>query len=400
MKKVLLSLSGLLIAFQITNAQIKYDFNSGSTSGTSSDVDYQAGPVTVGNGNGTVSNLNNVNPSYVNNGTPNTGYTGASGGNYIQATARDGGVTAASTYYEFTITPQNNKSISTTAFSFGKKALTANGPQNYVITTSLQNFSTTTTSSSDPATGPITTGWRNTNVKSLNAVGPAGVPVTYRIYGFNGSGEAVNTAQWALDDIIIYFAFPPTTTLNANDGTLPIKLASFSAKSLDKSVLLSWTTASELNNAKFNILHSSNGKNFTKIGEVLGAGTSTKSLSYSFTDFKAEGGSNYYILEQVDLNGESTQTQPVVSKLLSSSVSNNLLVFASSNSVTATIQSSYIGTASINLFDMSGKQLAKQSLNLTKGINSITFDITLSPGIYVAKMLSNGQSTSVKFVKK
>jgi len=90
----------------------------------------------------------------------------------------------------------------------------------------------------------------------------------------------------------------------ASQGALPIELVSFSAKPRDKTVQLDWRTASELNNAFFHIERSANGRDFTEIGKIQGAGTSHTALDYRFADAFPMTGWNYYRLRQVDFDGQ------------------------------------------------------------------------------------------------
>ena len=91
---------------------------------------------------------------------------------------------------------------------------------------------------------------------------------------------------------------------------LPVQLAVFAAKTQAQDALLSWTTASELNNAYFEVERSLDGKTFAKIGQVTGQGTKVSATDYAYTDRsigqQASGSPVYYRLRQVDLNGTAT----------------------------------------------------------------------------------------------
>jgi len=92
--------------------------------------------------------------------------------------------------------------------------------------------------------------------------------------------------------------------INFRSSTLPVSLLSYDALAQpDKSVLLSWQTASETNNTHFNIERSANGAAYKNIGRVEGSGSLTGITSYSFTDADPLPGNNYYRLQQVDANG-------------------------------------------------------------------------------------------------
>ena len=60
-------------------------------------------------------------------------------------------------------------------------------------------------------------------------------------------------------------------------GVLPIKLTGFTVSREDKRVKLEWTTASEQNNARFEIQRSSDGKTWNTIASLKGQGTTAAS---------------------------------------------------------------------------------------------------------------------------
>jgi hypothetical protein len=86
-------------------------------------------------------------------------------------------------------------------------------------------------------------------------------------------------------------------------NTLPVQLTQFYATPKAHAVSLHWTTASEKDNAVFQIEHSVNGKDFKAIGAVNGSGSSAQTISYSFEHTAPAEGVNYYRLKQIDLDG-------------------------------------------------------------------------------------------------
>ena len=86
------------------------------------------------------------------------------------------------------------------------------------------------------------------------------------------------------------------------DKPLPVELNSFTAISENENVILNWTTATEKENAGFEIERRSDGL-WTKIGYVPGKGNSEVTVDYTFTDRKLNSGSYNYRLKQVDYNG-------------------------------------------------------------------------------------------------
>ena len=72
-------------------------------------------------------------------------------------------------------------------------------------------------------------------------------------------------------------------TPNPTDcGTIPVELVKFAAQKDKAATKLTWTTATELNNAFYAIERSADGKDFDKIGEVSGYGNSQRMRDYTF----------------------------------------------------------------------------------------------------------------------
>lgn len=88
-------------------------------------------------------------------------------------------------------------------------------------------------------------------------------------------------------------------------GVLPITLISFDATlTEEKTILISWETAQEINNDYFTIERSSNGISFEEIEEVQGAGNNAEKNYYETYDYDPLEGVAYYRLKQTDFDGE------------------------------------------------------------------------------------------------
>lgn len=94
---------------------------------------------------------------------------------------------------------------------------------------------------------------------------------------------------------------------------LPVTWHYFNGYYADGSAYLEWRTASEINNAGFEVERSKDGTTFTKIGWVEGNGSTTVEQQYFFTDESPEQGWNYYRLKQIDYdeNFEYSRLIPV-----------------------------------------------------------------------------------------
>ena len=86
------------------------------------------------------------------------------------------------------------------------------------------------------------------------------------------------------------------------DKPLPVELNSFAATVDNENVILNWTTATEKDNAGFEIERRSDAK-WYKIGFIGGKGNSYEPVDYTFIDRKLNSGSYSYRLKQIDYNG-------------------------------------------------------------------------------------------------
>lgn len=96
-----------------------------------------------------------------------------------------------------------------------------------------------------------------------------------------------------------------TTCAGFNMGfsPLPVELVLFETRVIEEGIHLKWQTASELNNDKFVIERSSNGRDYFPIAEKTGKGTSTETHTYDHVDRSPMVGHNYYRLKQIDFGG-------------------------------------------------------------------------------------------------
>lgn len=93
-------------------------------------------------------------------------------------------------------------------------------------------------------------------------------------------------------------------SVDKTNSPLPIELIEFTGKCDAENVVLSWKTASELNNDYFTIEKSNDGENWMDLTKVKGAGNSLRALHYSYTDSEKNNSFNYYRLKQTDYNRE------------------------------------------------------------------------------------------------
>ncbi|MBK8566446.1 MAG: hypothetical protein IPN76_24700 [Saprospiraceae bacterium] len=114
-------------------------------------------------------------------------------------------------------------------------------------------------------------------------------------------------------------SYTATSVIANAQASLPVELTALTAKLIDDQIVhLKWQTASELNNAGFEIESSIDGSVWEKIGFVAGYGNSSHLNHYEFFDSQPiSNGSIYYRLRQIDTDGHAELTEVVVVKFSS-----------------------------------------------------------------------------------
>lgn len=96
----------------------------------------------------------------------------------------------------------------------------------------------------------------------------------------------------------------PTPGLD-NDTAMPVQLTRFEALADGRTVRLTWATASETNNAGFEVQHAIDGA-FVPRAFVSGHGTTTQPHTYAFTTSPLVAGTHRFRLKQVDTDGTTS----------------------------------------------------------------------------------------------
>jgi hypothetical protein len=218
-------------------------------------------------------------------------------------------------------------------------------------------------------------------------------------------GGTVNTTNHtvSLDGINSFSRW----TLGSSAAPLPVELTSFTANVIDnKRVLLSWQTATEVNNYGFEIERAiDNGKltidNWEKLGFIVGHGNSYSPKEYSFTDNTLPSRTVKYRLKQIDFEGEFKYSKVINVSIIPDkySLSQNY-----PNPFNPTTKISYElpenGFVSLKVFNELGKEvrtLVKK--NQQSGKYEVRFNATgMVSGIYFARLHVNNYAKIVKMI--
>jgi hypothetical protein len=103
-----------------------------------------------------------------------------------------------------------------------------------------------------------------------------------------------------------------STDSDITNNPLPVELTRFTAQRQADIVRVDWVTASEKNNARFEVQRSTDGAHFRTVVMIAGQGTTAQRHTYSVLDRQPLPGTSYYRLRQVDTNGQFSFSPVVV----------------------------------------------------------------------------------------
>ncbi|MGN6800736.1 MAG: hypothetical protein ACTHJN_02455 [Ginsengibacter sp.] len=216
---------------KIIGQSIYWDFDEGAT-GTSLPISIPShltvSEISQFNNNGTTPLLTTLSSS--------NNYLAASGVYNIGAAPVPAAFNeATTTYFEFSITPDEGYSINIEAINFGSRS-TGTGAQNYLIRSSKDNYSVDIGSNTLPADSKWY--WYQNSGISLSSDSK----ITIRIYGYDGVNASKNIATWRLDDLSFSVAVSPILTYYRSHQSGDWSLPSTWEKSTDN---INWENAKE-----------------------------------------------------------------------------------------------------------------------------------------------------------
>jgi hypothetical protein len=247
-----------------------------------------------------------------------------------------------------------------TSFSYTGQASNGNGPSSFAVRSSMDAFATNL-ATLPAAGGTVILGAAFQNIPAV---------VEFRVYAW-GTNSASGT--FSIND----FTFQGT-------AALPVELVEFKAETSIDVHTLKFTTASESNNSHFEIERSADSRNFIKIGEVEGAGTTSESHTYLFADQRPLKGMNYYRLRQVDFDGSSEMSK-IVSLRFGNTQSIAVYPTLVIDQVNIELEEASDQDGNWQVFDLQGREILAGTL--TAETTKCVGDLSQTPkGNYVLRM--------------
>jgi hypothetical protein len=263
----------------------------------------------------------------------------------------------------------------------------------------------------------FTYGTGNQNARILEL--PNGDPTAAVLYaittplGANANANGAGDIDFQLDSNLTVNVYVLATNngLGAYKTTsiIPVELSTFAASVNEREVVVTWSTATELNNRGFELERKLDDE-WQKITYIEGRGTTTEQSDYSFTDnfaYESYQGTVQYRLKQIDFDGTISY-----SNIISVDVNFSPKEFALyqnypnpfNPSTTIKFALPFDSNVSIKVFNVLGEQIALLFDQVREaGYHNVNFNgSTLASGVYLYSIEAKSLDGSKNFnsVKK
>jgi hypothetical protein len=179
-------------------------------------------------------------------------------------------------------------------------------------------------------------------------------------------------------------------------GVLPITLTNFEAKAVGRSILLKWSTATEINFDYFSLQRSADGLSFSTIAKINGHGTTTETQHYSFEDRSPMVGKNYYRLQSTDFDGYQEIFEIIVAEFKTEA---KVYVYpqpATDGRVHIDLLFSPSASTLIRVLQLNGVEV----LSYRSDSDLRSYELDLNPGMYILKVSSGGINSVQRIIVK
>jgi len=209
----------------------------------------------------------------------------------------------------------------------------------------------------------------------------------------------------SLDDVIAYAStLTPTQVTNLynyyNAVPLPLDWVSFSGQVEGNTVNLQWATDHSVDNSLFDIERSTDGTDFSRIGELPdqdSSGNAAGITLYHFTDPNPPKGNDFYRIMEVDKDGQQSWSSIVGVAIGNVAAGIHLQNNPVANQVTL-INNGQILIQRMQVLDISGKVLVDEAPYSTNSVLQLNTS-NLPSGYYLLRVSAPGNTTTISFVK-
>lgn len=253
--------------------------------------------------------------------------------------------------------------------------------------------------------------WNTQQIKYLFKFIPSNFNIPGLVITFEDSLLPANNVQLSTTDtsrVLVTFTsaagsqaqtrFRVTFKVNA---ILPINFSSFSATPQNDKVGLQWKVEGEKDIIGYDVEHSTDGKNFTKLSTVETKGNNALTSSYSYLHTSPNKGVNFYRIKSKDKSGKIIYSS-VVKVDLNDEIS-NFLVFPNpvkGQNLNVRFYNKAEGNYTVRLLNQTGQFVQTKSILHPGGSGqySIYLNTSINNGLYALEIISAGKNKALQWV--
>jgi len=353
--------------------------------------------------------------------TQNMQFTGL---NFLQATGKSGTYVIriysddpTAGYNCGSCTPSNSKSGNPLALLHTSTGVTFNNSSgSTVVRTLTDNYALTGTTASPTTYWIYVFGGEVINFNCTPTVNQTGVPQAIWSSPYVSSPAGMKSVLAYHDSSptgtgnVFNLTFNVGTAYNCNKilvcadaGTcvLPVTLLNLYANRdvVNNYNLITWSTSSEKNNARFEVQRSTDGTTFTTIGTVAGNGNSSSIINYSYKDYSNLSGLVYYRLVQFDYDGKQSLSETKVVAMEGDEVQAKLLLYPNPNKGSFTVAVSGVsGDIYVNVNSTVGQPVYSTTTTSEGSVEKLIDLSGIAKGVYFVTVTTDLKSWTEKIV--
>jgi len=179
---------------------------------------------------------------------------------------------------------------------------------------------------------------------------------------------------------------------------LPVELTYFIMEDLNGTPLLKWQTVSEINNDRFEIHKSNDGKDFSFLAAIEGSGNSNSPIDYQFNHTAPVAGITYYELLQFDFDGK--QESLGVLSFINEHPLAEAQIYSVDNELFINFGQYAQGSFTVEVFDLNGRIVSTFQVDDAYASSQSSFFLNgFAKGIYAVKLShSSGSYVTKKII--
>lgn len=269
------------------------------------------------------------------------------------------------------------------------------GSNSFISTNSPTTFQLSSSNSDQFITGKVLVTYDNSNF-------------WFNPYSYTEFEYAIMATNSTELNTPYYFKVSNVTAASSNSipslntgSVLPVKLTNFTVNNNDRRVVISWTTAMEINNDYFEVVRSNDTKTWKSVSKIIGHATISNINNYIIYDENPLEGVSYYMLKQFDTDGHFNLSDV---KTIHRNSASKTTVTVSPNPahgvISFSINNNDFNNVEASLINVSGSILYKKIIKAlsANSVNKFPLQQPLAAGIYTLILKANGLFENIKVV--